>query len=410
MSRSRSMSGRAARNSIRLTNALWRRCSAPVSGSRYLSMHGQFLEGTVADGRVRLGGREVLERLAPRYADHAFGRLGPCDAGYLDLYSFAYFPYGYMMRNVGVGAVDDMGFRVPADLQHLAERDPGHLVIAVLGGSSAFSLYCDDEQMFSAVLERRLAAEPELNRPGLRVTVLNFGVPGHVVLNQTMTYLLFVERLRPDVVIGHDGVNDCHYGLITDPALLKQDQITYPDSLEKWSQLLHASGDRPTTQAPFEGSGHLRSINSVADVARAYVARKRQLKRVVEAGGARFVWGLQPAFFSKGALSEREEYGVAGYVGGLYRNQAALLPELFNILSDHVEHAPGDIVVDLHRHFRRFGSDRTLFADQVHLLPAGDAEVAEAYASALWPAIARASEPMECAKREDRSYGREAVV
>jgi hypothetical protein len=354
-----------------------------------LNLHGHFLEGTVVDGRVILGGRDVLERVAPRHADHVFGRLGPCGAGYLDLYSFVYFPYGYVMRAAGVGVVDGMGFRVPADHHRLAERDPGHVLIVVLGGSSAFSLYCDDESMFSAALERRLSAAPELNERGVRVSVLNFGVPGQVVLNQTLTYLLFVEKLRPDFVIGHDGINDCHYGLITDPALLRHDQITYPDNLEKWAQLLHGSADRPTTQSAYEGSGHLRSINSVAEVARAYVSRKRQLKRVVEAGGARLVWGLQPAFFSKGALSEREEYGIANYIGHLHRDQAALLPELFRMLSDHVEHAPHDIVVDLHRHFRRFGADRTLFADHVHMLPAGDAEVAEAYASALCPVITR---------------------
>jgi hypothetical protein len=348
-----------------------------------LNLHGHFLEGTVADGRVVLGGQKVLERLAPQHADHVFGRLGPCDAGYLDLYSFVYFPYGYLMRTVGVGTVDDMGFRMAADRQRFAQRDPNHLLVAVLGGSSAYSLYCDDESMFSAVLEQRLAAAPELTRSGARISVLNFGVPGQVVLNQTLTYLLFVEPLRPDVVIAHDGINDGHYGLIGDPALLKQAHITYPDNLEKWAQVLHGSADRPTTQAPFETQGHLRSLNSVADVAKAYVSRKRQLKRVVEAGGARFVWGLQPAFFSKGGLSEREQYGTKGYTGHLYRDQAALLPELFRMLSEHVTHAPGDLVVDLHRHFHGFGADRTLFADHVHLLPAGDAEVADRYAAVL---------------------------
>lgn len=358
-------------------------------GVSVLNLHGHFLAGTVADGRVELGGRDVLERLARHYGEHVFDRLGPCGAGYLDLYSFVYFPYGYTMRTAGIGATNAMGLRVPADYAQLAKRDADHVLIAVLGGSAAFSLYCDDERMFSAVLERRLATAPEL--AGLRVSVLNFGVPGQVVLNELLTYLLFVEKLQPDFVIAHDGINDCHYGLITDPTLLREEQITYPDNLEKWAQLLHGAGEGTTTQAPFEGSGHLRNLSSVADVARAHVARKRQFKRVVQAAGARFVWALQPIFCSKGALSEREAYGVADYIAGLYRDQAAQLPELFRLLSEHVGHAPGDLVVDLHRHFRQYGADRTLFADHAHLLPAGDAEVAEAYAAVLRPAIVNAS-------------------
>jgi lysophospholipase L1-like esterase len=355
-----------------------------------LNLHGHVLEGVIRNGRLELGGHQILAGLAPHHADHVFGRLAPRNAGYLDLHSLTYFPYGYLMRTAGIGVTDAFGFRIAHDYAPLATRPVDHILIAVLGGSSAFSVYCDDRRMFSAVLEHRLSEYEDLKERHIRVTVLNFGAPGHVVLNELTTYLLFVERLRPDFVIAHDGINDCHYGLINDPFLLGRHQIAYPDSMEKWAQILHGSTDRDTSQAPFESSGHLRNLNSVTDVAKAFVARKRQFKRIVELGGGRFVWALQPAFFSKHGLSEREALGVESYTGQLYRDQAKQLPELFRLLSERVAHDANDIVVDLHRQFGKFGAETTLFADHVHLLPAGDAIVADIYANALYPLIRHA--------------------
>ncbi len=348
-----------------------------------VNMHGYALDGRIENGAVRLGGEAAVRAGARDFDAHAFGRLGPLGRDDLDLYSFTYFPYGYLMRNVGAGSVDPFGFRTRHDPVALASRPEHHRLIAMFGGSAAFSIYCPDDRTFCRVLEDALNARAERSGRNDRFTVLNFGVPGHVVLNQILTWLLFAQRLRPDVVIAHDGCNDVHYGLIGDPMLLADHAITYQEGLEEWSRLLHGSGDRPTSQSPFAGTGRCRNLNASVDVARAYIGRKRQFKMLAEAAGSRFVWGLQPIFASKAALSPREILGAAGYRQQYYRDQAEALPQIYDMLSAKVAHADGDLVVDLHRAFSAYGAERTLFADHVHLLPAGDAIVAGCYLDAL---------------------------
>ena len=48
---------------------------------------------------------------------------------------------------------------------------------------------------------------------GMHFTVLDFGLPGNVVLNEIITYLLHCQDIRPDIVVAHDGFNDLFYGL-----------------------------------------------------------------------------------------------------------------------------------------------------------------------------------------------------
>ena len=67
-------------------------------------------------------------------------------------------------------------------------------LIAVFGGSAAFSVYCQINEMFPARLEHKLSLA--LERIGQRVTVLNFGMHDNVVMQEMMTYLLFAQQLR----------------------------------------------------------------------------------------------------------------------------------------------------------------------------------------------------------------------
>ena len=56
-----------------------------------------------------------------------------------------------------------------------------------------------------------------------------------------MTYLLFAQQLRPDVVISHR--DDIWYGLRNDPYLVTRHNIIYQQHSEYWSYLLKVGGE-----------------------------------------------------------------------------------------------------------------------------------------------------------------------
>ena len=138
--------------------------------------------------------------------------------------------------------------------------------------------------MFPARLEHKLSLA--LERIGQRVTVLNFGMHDNVVMQEMMTYLLFAQQLRPDVVMSHSGHNDIWYGLRNDPYLVAHHNIIYQQHSEYWSYLLHQEGAVPE-EIPAE-------FNLKQNILAAMIARHRQFQEIVEAGGGRFIWGVQP--------------------------------------------------------------------------------------------------------------------
>ncbi len=356
---------------------------------RLMSLHGFLLEGIVRDGAIQLGTEAVIRDLCPEFDHHVFGRLGPIDRGLTDVFSFTHFPYGYLMRNLGTGRVNSYGFRIPFDYLPLVSRPREHTIIAVFGGSSTFSLYSPDTTSFPEVLQDTLNTWCRDTGRNRQFTVLNFGVPGHVVIHEMLTFLLFAAKIRPDIVIAHDGFNDIHYALASDEVLLKEHDLTYPTNLETWSYVLHGSSGPPaygaTIRAP-EVHGHeptnARSLNVGIDAARAYVARKRQFKTVAEGLGCRFIWGVQPYFGSKNALTEREAYGSQDY-RDTFPREADILPGIIDLLSKRTVHDAGSVVVDLHAALGRRSTTETLFADHVHTLPRGDAVIAAAYAEVI---------------------------
>jgi len=84
-------------------------------------------------------------------------------------------------------------------------KPAGTFRILVLGGSTAFDgMVSADSLAWPAQLQRRVQALV----PGRRVEVVNGGVPGYVVLDQTISLLTGVSRFEADLVILYDGHND----------------------------------------------------------------------------------------------------------------------------------------------------------------------------------------------------------
>ena len=267
-----------------------------------------------------------------------------------------------------------------------AKREPNHKLVVVFGGSAAWSMYSLYDEMFATRLEEKLNAWSSAEGRKERFTVLNFGMHGHVVLNEILTHVLFTSRINPDIVIGHDGFNDFVYGMLSDTDLLGRHDITYQYNLEEWGRILHETRDIPTNQPEKPLVVH----NIPQLIAKAYVTRKQQFRRMVETAGGHFVWGLQPQVRSKAAMSPSESAYVKGIPpGDAFANAYKRIDYLYDKFYDLVRLPEDADFVDVHKYFGRFGADESLFGDVMHTLPDGDERIAECYFDHLRGMFAR---------------------
>ncbi len=319
----------------------------------------------------------------PDLETHPFNRNGPRGRGDLDFACFHYFPYGYLYRLVGLGPINAFGHRIMADLRALENRNPDHRVIACFGGSTVWSICTTYEQSFPAVLERELNAHAKQAGSNRSYTVLNFGVPGAVVLNSIQQFMLFAAALRPDYVIAHDGVNDLFYSCTSDPWLLENHAITYQQQLELWAAMLH--------QPDFDKDPNLGGpIGQPTDTSpglmlKAYVRRKREFMTLCRAFGSRFIWATQPFAWSKSALSPAERSRIYGKNDGpiAYAHEFRVVRAMFDLLRPRLASMGADHAVDFDERFGSLGAENTVMADMVHLNADGDDLLARYYVEVL---------------------------
>ena len=318
-----------------------------------------------------LKNQAVDERDYPAITAHAFNRFGP--RGGADHRGF--FPYGFTFREPSLGGpIDAFGFRIDEDLAALRSRPASHKVVAVLGGSSAYSWYSFHDETFTERLEQKLQFELDRLDSEQRVTVLNFGQGGAVVLHEMIVWLLHVQQLRPEIVISHDGFNDLIWGMTSDPFLLDHD-ICAPHIFEAWCRILHGRDDVPlrlSTDGPYQPT------NSPRTIIRAYIERKKQLDALVHNSGVHHIVALQPHSRSKSLSPLEKQFGAMPRYNGLMIEMLARMPMLYDQVVPALEASFPDFF-DLHKYFARHGDDKTLFQDHAHTTPAGDDAIADAY-------------------------------
>ena len=207
--------------------------------------------------------------------------------------------------------------------------------------------------------------------------------PGNVLLNHINTFTLFGYELKPDMVISHHGANDVITGLITDPKLLNEYHITYPDVQETWAKAIHNSSDYVNYDYAEPTSSNFKAVEIQCfphKVAEAYVHRVTQFRSYVEGLGIKFISGFQPICTSKQSLHEKEIENIKGYNPYYAKNYAAskYAYELSDNLFAQTEALlPG--FVNLHRQFSSLSVDVVHFGDHHHLTAEGDAEAAACY-------------------------------
>ena len=321
-------------------------------------------------------GKDISGDTYPLIDAHIFNSMSPHQT---DMYY--YFPYGYLFRSLGLGPINAFGFRIDKPLEIYVGRPNTHKLIAVFGGSSAWSLDCLYSEMFSYKLEEKLNKHSKDNGWEQTFSILNFGQHGHVLLNELFTYLLFCYELRPDIVIAHDGFNDFIYGMTSDRYLLDE-AICYQFNHEQFAQKLHDSDATPLVQKDIS---RLRAINTPQAIIRAYNLRKHQFRNMVTGAGGKFIWGLQPYLGSKAEMSPEERRYITEYdvynaqFGEPYRNMEFIYeqyspPEILNGES---------VYMDFNEKLGVCGEDQFLFTDFCHLTPNGDDMIAEIYCEVI---------------------------
>ncbi len=305
---------------------------------------------------------------------NVFNQLSPREP-----WGFYYFPFGYLFRFLGIGPINSFGCRITHSLPELARREANHKVVACFGGSAGWSMFCLHHQMYTELLQQRLNACCAERKLDLRFTVLNFGQHGHVVMNEMTSYTNFCWDLKPDIVVAHDGYNDAVYGQLCDARVLGDWDVIYQENLEGWSQILHQTADIPRTQSSLP----YRAINQPVRVLKAYAKRKRQFAQIVRANGGMFVWGLQPAASSRKKRSAVE----AGLLRHNRNNDVAPFAQnvegMFRILRQSLKLDEDTPFVDCDAAMSTHAPDQLVFGDDVHLMPPGDALLAELYADAI---------------------------
>lgn len=322
----------------------------------------------VADGRGPPRARPPDPEL-----DHVFLRAGTRE----DRYTF--FPHvGFLYARRETGATNELGFRVPFDLARLEERPPDHRVVAVFGGSAVWGTFMEARDAFPARLEERLNRTCEARGLATRFTVLNFGLPGAVAFQEMACYLAFLHRLRPEVVIAHDGFNDLLLGQVTDPLLLHRYDLTYWHTLEAWAQNLHRTHDVPLTWTAGEPPSRTNYPRAIVG---AYAARVRQFHDVVRAHGGDFLAGFQPAWFSKSfhSAAELRWHERHQLMAEIWEHVFPNLPYLYQQYLARVGNERAYPFLDLHAAFGRLGADQDLFEDYVHTTAAGHEVLADLY-------------------------------
>lgn len=314
---------------------------------------------------------------------HPFSRLAPRGQGDVDFGCFHFFPYSYLYRLVGLGPVNAFGHRIDGDFRKLRDRAAHHKLIVCFGGSTVWSICTTPHHAFPSVLEKLLNEKGEAEGLPLCVSVLNFGVPGAVVLNAMQNFLLYAADLKPDIVIAHDGVNDLFYGCTSDPWLLREHGIVYQQQLEYWAALLHD----PQFKGNANLGGPIVPPTGVAPlhILKAYTRRKCEFMKLVRGFGGKFIWGLQPFAWSKRSLSSVEESRIGSPI--TYEAEFRTVRGLYDLHKPQLSMYEADGLIDFDACFKEIDPNETVMADMVHLDKNGDRIIAEQYARVLWPMI-----------------------
>jgi hypothetical protein len=321
--------------------------------------------------RYSFQGLDAIEY--PHVNSHIFNKL----AAKLGNERMTYFPYGYSTQYIGLGPIDAFGHRIDGELTQYIDRDSKHILVAVFGGSAAWSTHTLYDEMFSAILEKNLNYFCLTSNLGLRVSVLNFAQPSAITLNNIIAYTLYCSELKPNIVLLHCGANDLAFGQTSDRYLLSIHKISYQFQLEKWAEILASGNSNKSIDIEWDS---IPISNYPRHILKAFASRVKQFEQMVTQSGSDFIVGLQPTIYSKSNISQDEfrwkQDSEGQFWGPVLKNVRLLYSELLIKFPK----IGCDNFVNIHDEFSKCDSRDSHFFDAIHTSPLGDKLIATMYA------------------------------
>lgn len=290
---------------------------------------------------------------------------------------FPYLNFSHINSKFGNESSHEYGFRVPDDYQNLKHRDKKTRLIVFTGGSSCFGYGSFVGERFTDLLEKKLNSDQK----DITYHVINFAFEGHQVLNEMITYMLFIMKLKPDMLVSYSGLNDLTMGMLSDNNLQKNYSISTQFYIE---QMAARTAGYNKTLPCFSRNGF--PVTSASIVIRSYYERIIQFCTMVENNGCKFYSILQPLVYSKKKMSKREKLltdmhnsvqkgrSVNAKNGTVNPTTLKFLYEKFSLYAVKKD-LPN--FINLHSLMHRFGADVTLFNDSAHQSLLGEQIIAD---------------------------------
>jgi len=248
------------------------------------------------------------------------------------------YPYNYFHSVQDITKIDKYGFRKQKILKNKK-------LIFVVGGSGGFDLCSLNKESFVYKLNKLV---------GDKFLVVNFSLPGYVLLNQFFLYILYLQKYNPYMIISYDGVNDFLNGAKNDKYLLKYN-INYTHYLQNMAKKIY-SNDK-SFETP-----------SLQEIGESYITRKIQFQNIVNQNNTKFISVLQPLVYSKKGLSKKERETVDNNLTKIYQN----IPLGYKILDfSNIKYH-----LDLHQKFKQFNKTDTLFYKEIYQLKEANSFIA----------------------------------
>lgn len=306
--------------------------------------------------RIRTEDDESHKLIDPKHDDNVFGRLGNRNSD-----EIFYFPYSFLFRCSGLGHIDQYGFREKNNSLD------SNLNIMFLGGSACWGYNVLQSESFPQILENKL----NNYQTKKKVTIYNYAQHSYLLNDQFIAFNLFNKKIRPDIVIMHDGFNDLQFGMITDNSLIK-DKITYALTHEYLASNLFKKEKNVLTHGD---SLKIKVINTPNQIIDAYYEQKMSYRKMIEALGIKFYSSLQPFLFSKKNLSDYEKEYMTKYdiINSTYGEPYNSCKFVYDKISS--ENYYFDI--NFHNEFKNLNEN--LFIDFCHLNRDGEEKISDIY-------------------------------
>jgi hypothetical protein len=283
------------------------------------------------------------------------------------------FPYGLYYYSSRFFDINDLGYRIPdKQLKLAAKRDTSKTkLVVVLGDSCAFGLtneYCDT---FPYRLEKKLNKFSQKDR--LEYMVVNFSQPGGNILNNIITYMLYIRSLKPDIVVLHSSFCDFVMGQVSDSRLISTFDVSYQKFFLDWAISLH--GADSSFKIFKNHDNKLEPINKPSVVLKYFLNRLLQFDKIVCDDVGKFIFGIQPLWYCK-KYSDEEKILLKETIDGSYSMLYSNLQKMQNKLAKAMYGSKINWL-NINECFK--STKDTVFVDLCHTTELGNDKIADMY-------------------------------